>query len=64
MSSLSGLQILEKNLLRDEVKKLNAKETSILSKAKQIESEMEKLKDQKAELLVNLYKEQLVADSE
>ena len=54
---LSGFQLLEKNILRDEVKKLNAKETSILSKAKQIETEMESLKDQKVELLVNLYKE-------
>ena len=54
---LSGFQLLEKNILRDEVKKLNAKETSILSKAKQIENEMESLKDQKVGLLVNLYKE-------
>ena len=56
--------LLEKGLAREAAQKLSQKENKILDKAKEIEREMEALKNEKISLLVNLYKEQLFSEAE
>lgn len=61
---MTEFKTLEKNILKNEAKKLNDKENHIIAKAKEIERELATLKHEKVDLVVNLYKEQLVADRE
>ena len=61
---MNEFNMLEKGLLKNQVKKLNDRENEILSKAKQVEKEISNLRNEKVELVINLYREQLVNDIE
>ena len=61
---MNEYSILEKGLLKNKAKKLNDRENEILSKAKQVEQEISNLRVEKIELVINLYREQLIDDTE
>ena len=61
---MSDILKLKKGVRKEEMQKLSQKENNIFDRAKEIEQEMEALKNEKVDLLINLYRDQVMSDAQ
>ena len=59
---MNQMLLLEKQALKDEVRKLNERENDIIQKALEVEKEMNLVKSKKMEIVVGMYQDQLILE--